>query len=609
MSTGTAVGVAAGPDEPLTPAELAWLDAGLDPDDFENDGPDPDCAPPDGDEAWLAELATPVREQYLTALPAQSTETLAAGFWDRDEGSGPVFASGGVAGRVLPGRLLAGFTGAAWQDGLGRLSDDELIGVALAARRNAAWQAALELVAVTELVKRRSADGALASSTACDHVNAEIAAAFTLTGRAADNLLSLAAGLDRLPQALALLAAGIIDRPRAAVIVSELACLDDDQLAADVAARVLPRAGQLTTSQLSASLRRAILAADPGAAIRRRKKAEQDARVETWQERVGTSAIAGRDLPPGHAIAADQYLAAAARWLRGHGVEGSLDRLRARVFTTLLSGQSLHALLPDPASSPASDDSAAGRNRPADAASTEASPAWPPLAGALRTGTPRSTDLSRSPVPGNALTGTVHLIMPAATWLGLTDEPGEVGGIGPLDAGTCRDLAAVVGAAPASRWCLTLTGRDGQPLAHGCARGSPRAADSGGGPGPLGTDRIRWLAGIRLQAMAAGSCAHQHESAGYRPSALLRHLVKTRQPTCSFPGCRRHAARCDDDHTIPYDQGGRTCECNLSPLCRQHHRAKQAAGWQLTQPRPGIMIWSLPHGRTYTTAPNSYPSD
>ena len=31
-------------------------------------------------------------------------------------------------------------------------------------------------------------------------------------------------------------------------------------------------------------------------------------------------------------------------------------------------------------------------------------------------------------------------------------------------------------------------------------------------------------------------------------------------------------------HTIPYEHGGRTCECNLSPLCRSHHGAKQAPG-------------------------------
>jgi hypothetical protein len=84
-------------------------------------------------------------------------------------------------------------------------------------------------------------------------------------------------------------------------------------------------------------------------------------------------------------------------------------------------------------------------------------------------------------------------------------------------------------------------------------------------------------------------------------------LITIRQLACSFPGCRRPATRCDDDHTLPYDQGGRTCECNLAPLCRRHHRAKQARGWRLSQPEPGVMAWTTPSGRTYTTRPSAYP--
>jgi len=84
-------------------------------------------------------------------------------------------------------------------------------------------------------------------------------------------------------------------------------------------------------------------------------------------------------------------------------------------------------------------------------------------------------------------------------------------------------------------------------------------------------------------------------------------LITIRQPTCSFPGCRRPAVRCDDDHTLPYDQGGRTCECNLAPLYRRHHRAKQARGWQLAQPEPGTMVWITPSGRSYATGPTAYP--
>ena len=34
---------------------------------------------------------------------------------------------------------------------------------------------------------------------------------------------------------------------------------------------------------------------------------------------------------------------------------------------------------------------------------------------------------------------------------------------------------------------------------------------------------------------------------------------------------------------------------------RHHHRAKQAEGWRLEQPEPGVLIWHTPSGRTYTT--------
>ncbi|HEY0717463.1 MAG TPA: HNH endonuclease signature motif containing protein [Streptosporangiaceae bacterium] len=66
------------------------------------------------------------------------------------------------------------------------------------------------------------------------------------------------------------------------------------------------------------------------------------------------------------------------------------------------------------------------------------------------------------------------------------------------------------------------------------------------------------------------------------------------------------ASVCDDDHTIPFDQGGRTCQCNLGPLCRRHHRVKQARGWRLEQPEPGVFTWTMPSGRVYTTGPTEH---
>ena len=107
--------------------------------------------------------------------------------------------------------------------------------------------------------------------------------------------------------------------------------------------------------------------------------------------------------------------------------------------------------------------------------------------------------------------------------------------------------------------------------------------------------------------LEAGTCTHPREAPGYRPPAALRHLITVRQRTCAEPGCQRPAHRCDLDHTIPYHHGGRTCECDLAPLCRHGHRAKQAPGWHLDQPQPGHMIWTHPSGRQYTTQPDPYP--
>jgi hypothetical protein len=46
---------------------------------------------------------------------------------------------------------------------------------------------------------------------------------------------------------------------------------------------------------------------------------------------------------------------------------------------------------------------------------------------------------------------------------------------------------------------------------------------------------------------------------------------------------------------------------NHAPLCRNHHQAKQTSGWQLDQPRPGVMTWTTPSGRRCTTGPSAYP--
>jgi hypothetical protein len=59
------------------------------------------------------------------------------------------------------------------------------------------------------------------------------------------------------------------------------------------------------------------------------------------------------------------------------------------------------------------------------------------------------------------------------------------------------------------------------------------------------------------------------------------------------------------DHTRPWPAGP-TDQCNLGAPGRHHHRTKQAPGWTLEQPQPGIFRWTTPSGRTHETSPTRY---
>ncbi len=506
-------------------------------------------------------------------------------------GRGAAFAGGGPLESVCPGGALAGFSQCAVDDGLGTLSDDALVGLLLASRRLSAWQSGIELAAVAELDHRRLRDsGRPGWSRVSEHVAAELAAALVLTGRSADALLGLARDLARLPAVRRALLAGLIDRARAVVFAAELAALGD--CAANAAAvAVLPEAAAMTTGQLRAALRALVHLIDPAAVRRRMATARADARVEAWQEGSGNGALAGRELSPADQVAADRRITAIARALQDAGAAGSLDQLRAAVFSALLAGRDPESLIPAP------DPDAAGQGA---APCGPGGPGWP--AGNSPAAGPGSAS-GGVPVGGlAALTGSVHLTLPAATWAGVADLPGEAAGIGPLDAWTSRDLAARLAAGGSlTRWSVTLLRPDGTAAAHARARAGP------GPPGDLAGHRA-WLTRLRFTWLEPGTCSHASQATGYRPPSLLSHLVRARNRTCGYPGCRRPAAGCDLDHTIPYEQGGRTCPCNVAPLCRNHHQVKQDPGWMVTQPEPGTLVWTTPHGRSYTVAPDPYPA-
>jgi hypothetical protein len=574
-----------GTGSPPDAAALADWEPGEQPYPWEDSGDDED--------AWLRSMPADLRAEVLARRPLPPPRPGANPF--ELVGGTDAFADGGFCDTMLPGTGLGEMLAEAESDGFARLSDDVLAGMLRAWQRQVSHSQSAMVRLISELARRRVEQARRPGwSRIAEHVADEVAVELTLTARSATRLLDVAHGLGRLPEVNDSLLSGFIDWARACLFVDELAVLDD-AAASQVAERLIDPARGWTTAQLRAALARAVLAIDPGAAERRKQQARKETRVELWHEPSGNAALAGRELRLANAITLDRKLSSDADWLSACGVPGTRDELRTLAYTTLLSGRELAAVLDDPTCWPDS---------PADAPDGMPECAAPDGTNA-RDGAPRSRSCvtssrgpaNRRPSAGKSApaAGSVHLTMPLSAWLGGA-RPGEVAGYGPIDAPSSRELADLLATDAATRWCLTLTDVGGIAVAHACARRGPAS----------GEPAISWTAGLleQLLALESGACRHSRESAGYVPSPRLRHLVMVRQRRCSFPGCRRPARQCDLDHTIPYDDGGKTCECNLAPLCRRHHQCKQAPGWHLTQNQPGHMTWRTPSGRDcLTTGP------
>jgi hypothetical protein len=94
---------------------------------------------------------------------------------------------------------------------------------------------------------------------------------------------------------------------------------------------------------------------------------------------------------------------------------------------------------------------------------------------------------------------------------------------------------------------------------------------------------------------------HLHTDA-YEVPDRLREQIALRDQHCVFPWCTRPARACDCDHIQPWRDdgtGGRTCTCQVAPLCRTHHRIKTHGSWAYTTLEPGTYLWTSPHGYHY----------
>ncbi len=145
---------------------------------------------------------------------------------------------------------------------------------------------------------------------------------------------------------------------------------------------------------------------------------------------------------------------------------------------------------------------------------------------------------------------SVQVTVPFSTLVGLTDEPGELEGYGPIPAHIARQLAAD------DVWTWLRTDpATGQLLDLGRSR--------------------------------------------YRPTTTLADLIVARDRTCRAPGCHQPARGNDIDHIVPFAAGGTTSRANCHTLCTTHHLLKHRSRWTVHRQPDGATHWTSPTGHQY----------
>ncbi len=341
-------------------------------------------------------------------------------------------------------------------------------------------------------------------------VVSEVACALTVSERSASALLAQARELTTaLPLTLSGLEEGSISWQHARIMVDETTGLNPAGAAALEAhflgpdapdrARECP-AGELVPSRFRHKARTWRERHHPVSIEKRHAKSVRDRRLEYAPDRDGMAWLSAY-LPADQAAGIWNGVTAAARALQGPAENRTITQIRADIAATLLLG-----------------------------------------------GTADGTDTA---VPSHA--AQVLVTVPVFALMGLTDEPADLNGYGPIPASMARQLVAD----GASSFHRVLTDpRDGAPL-------------------EIGRD-------------------------SYRIPAAMRQWLRMRDGKCSFPGCNIQSLDNDTDHILAWADGGTTGISNLGQVCRKHHRLKHTSVWTptgaTTDKPPG---WTSPTGRHY----------
>ncbi|WP_086664135.1 HNH endonuclease signature motif containing protein [Lentzea kentuckyensis] len=331
--------------------------------------------------------------------------------------------------------------------------------------------------------------------------DAEIAAAMRWTSRWTTDQIALALDLaSKLPRTLDALEKGEIDLYKARVLHDKTGPLSAD-LATEVEERVLAKAPGQTGAQMRQLTSRVVMRVDPEGHKERaeERKKQRCTGIDAMEEDM---ARFWAYLPAHLATACYARVDAIARQTKTPTDPRTLDQVRADVVADLILA---------------------------------------------------------TPDKSSAVKVELYVAVSAATLMGVSDQPGELAGYGPITADLARELAGD------STWRRLLTDpATGEALEFGTST--------------------------------------------YRPPAALRRFVWMRDRTCRFPSCMRPSHKSDLDHTVPFPLGSTSAD-NLGAFCRRHHRVKHRTAWQVSQPKPGRFCFRSPAGRTYHREPEAVLGD
>lgn len=533
---------------------------------------------------------------------------------------------------------------------LDRQDDAALLSTIASYGRVAAWAQANASRALAEFARRRAADPT-------KHIYAadEIAVELRLSTGTAQLQLDRAAALDEhLAPTRALWEQGLLDERRVAVIVDGTRHLPVE-IAALVQAIVLPRAPRQTAAQLRAALRRAIIAADPEGAEARHQAAHAERAVQLWPDPDGMATLAAKMSAP-DAVGCFEWLSRLARGL-GAGDPRSMDARRSDLLVGLITGR-IVAGAPGDAAGGAPEAASAGVGSGAGAATSGASErapgagssgagvsgadaSAPPAHDAVGYGT-SSAAAESSGAGGNGVrafgasasaarafgagaSGADASAPPAhgAVGFGPSSDAAQTSGVGTSAAGASGAVpsdadpsgAEVVGAeAPSAAPQVVRPVGPGKPAVQvvvdlDTLRGAAEHPAELAGYGPITAAQARAVAADavwrRLVTDPLSGVVLDVGRTTYRPPAGLADLVRARDGSCRFPGCRRAASGCELDHVVPFPEGP-TSDANLALGCGRHHHLKHDSDWRVAALPDGGLEWTSPTGSSYRTYPRDH---